>query len=117
MLCLCYPDLSGHVLDTALGCDLHVPNPSLSQCLFLNSISRCGSSLVVAVSLVLNGYNRVAVRETMRRIHALAVDCAVGPRIGGGKNLTQAYSRHHTPLEVRSVDCPFGGVQNVSLRP
>jgi len=86
---LCYPrNLSGHVLDTALGCDLDVPDPSLSQCLFPNSISRCGSSLVVAVSLVLNGYNRVAASGDYEEVNALAVDRAVGPRIGGGEDLT-----------------------------
>jgi hypothetical protein len=56
-----YPrNLSGHVLGADLGFDLDVPDPSLSQCLFLNSISRCSGSLVVAASLVLNGRNRSA---------------------------------------------------------
>jgi len=34
----------------------------------------------------------------------------------GGEDLTQAYLRHHSHLRS-AVDCPFGGVQNVSLRP
>jgi hypothetical protein len=83
-----YPrNLSGHVLGAALRCDRDVPNPSFSQCLFLNSISRCSSSLVVAVSLVLNGHNRIATAADYEEVDALAVDRAVGPRIGGGENL------------------------------
>jgi hypothetical protein len=62
--------------------------PSLSQRLFLNSISRCSSSLVVAASLVLNGRNRIATAGDYEEVDALAVDCAVGPRIGGGEHLT-----------------------------
>ena len=53
-----------------------------------NSISRCSSSLVVAVSLVLNGRNRIATAGDYEEVDALAVDRAVGPRIGGGENLT-----------------------------
>ena len=84
-----YPrNLSGHVLGATFGCDLDVPDPSLSQCLFLNSISRCSSSLVVAVSLVLNGRNRIATAGDYEEVDALAVDRAVGLRIGGRENLT-----------------------------
>ena len=109
-------NLSRHVIGAALWLDLDVPDPSLSQGLFLNSISRCGGSLIVAVSMVLNGRNRIATAGDYEEVNALAVDRAVGPRIGAGENLTQAYLRHNTPVEVRrSVDCPFGGVQDLSL--
>jgi hypothetical protein len=80
-----YPrNLSGHVLGTVLGRDLDVPDPSLSQCLFLKGVTRGSSSLVVTVSLVFNGGNRIAKAGDDEEIDALAVDRAVGPRIGGG---------------------------------
>jgi hypothetical protein len=67
----------------------------------------------------LDGQNRIAVAGDYQDIDALAVDRAVGARVGGGQNLTEADLRHHTPVEVRRAffNCPFGGVQNVSLRP
>jgi hypothetical protein len=42
----------------------------------------------VAASLVLNGRNRIATAGDYEEVDALAVDCAVGPRIGGGEHLT-----------------------------
>jgi hypothetical protein len=42
----------------------------------------------VAVALVLDGRNRIATAGHYEKINALAVDRALGPRIGGRENLT-----------------------------
>ena len=71
--------------------------PAFRSASFLTGISRGSRSLVVAVALLLNGRNRIATAGDYEEIDALAVDRAVGPRIGEERTspkLTCAITRH-----------------------
>lgn len=97
------------------GDDLVVRDAGPTERFFLDGVTGCGSTLMMAAALVLNGMARMTVLVDEEKVDALRVDASVGRWVLAAEDFAERDLGHDLPARIAIEDHPVEFLEDTCL--